>query len=354
MRAKTIMAVFTAILFNVIVGGAIAVASGLNPLAVIGGGMVLSAAMPNLNGVMPMAVQKEIWMNSIVEGLFADNSFLSKAFNADEFVNQGKTVHIPNAGSPSNVERNRTTFPATVKHREDVDLSFDLDEFTTDPIRIPHADTVELSYNKRESVIGGDKRKLAEEVANRMIYTWSPSSSYVNRTTGSAVTAHTPSATGNRKAFVEADVKAAMTAFNKDDVPQEGRFMLVDADMYSQLLASLTDADARAFHSLANISQGVLGKLWTFNIMMRSKAARYTSALSPKAWTSTGATTDHGAALAWHFDSLCRALGEVVMYEQEDDPTYYGDIYSFLVRAGGRIMRNDVAGLLAIVQNTSE
>ena len=30
-----------------------------------------------------MAIQKEIWMAAIVEGLFASNSFLSKAFNAD-------------------------------------------------------------------------------------------------------------------------------------------------------------------------------------------------------------------------------------------------------------------------------
>jgi len=309
--------------------------------------------MPNLNGVMPMAVQKEIWMNSIVEGLFADNTFLSKAFNADEFVNQGRTVHIPNAGSPSNVERNRKNFPATVKHRDDVDLEFDLDEFTTDPIRIPHADNVELSYNKRESVLGQDKRKLAEEVANHFIYLWSPSSTYIKRTTGSAVTAHTPAATDNRKAFVQADIKAAMDHFNNADIPQENRFMLVDAVMYSQLLDSLTDKDSLAFHSLANIPQGILGKLWTFNIMMRSKAGRYTSALNAKAWTSAGASTDHGAAIAWHYDSVCRALGEVNMFEKEDDPTYYGDIYSFLVRAGGRPMRNDVAGLLAIVQDTS-
>ena len=28
-----------------------------------------------------MAIQREIWINSIVEGLFADTSFLSKAYN---------------------------------------------------------------------------------------------------------------------------------------------------------------------------------------------------------------------------------------------------------------------------------
>ena len=48
-----------------------------------------------------MAIQKELWQNTIIEGLFADNSFMSKAVNDDSYVNQGKKVHIPNAGAYS-------------------------------------------------------------------------------------------------------------------------------------------------------------------------------------------------------------------------------------------------------------
>ncbi|HBL73829.1 MAG TPA: hypothetical protein DD458_01245 [Prolixibacteraceae bacterium] len=299
-----------------------------------------------------MAVQKEIWMSSLVEQLFANNSFMSKAFNADEFVTN-KTCHIPNAGVASNVEKNRKSFPATVKTRADVDLTFDLDEYTTDPIKIPHADTVELSYNKRESVLKNDKAKLIEEVSNDFIYKWSAPSSSVIRTTGTGATAHLPSATGNRKKFVKADVLAAMNDFNSKDIPQEGRYMLVDAVMYGQLINDLTDKDSMAFYSQADVANGVLGKLFTFNIMMRSKSGRYTAALAPKAWTETGVTTDQAAVLAWHEGSVCRALGQTEMFDDEKNPLYYGDIYSFLVRAGGRPMRNDVAGLLAIVQDNA-
>ena len=91
-----------------------------------------------------MAIQKEIWMAAIVEGLFASNSFLSKAFNADEYVNNGKIVHIPNAGAASGTKKNRTNLPATVTKRTDIDVTFPLDEYTTDPVLIPNADTVEL------------------------------------------------------------------------------------------------------------------------------------------------------------------------------------------------------------------
>lgn len=298
-----------------------------------------------------MAVQKEIWLASIVELLFASNSFMSKAFNADEYVVQGKTVHIPQAGAASGVSKNRSSLPATVSKRTDADVTFVLDEYTTNPVHIPHADTVELSYDKRESVLRQDKLKLLDEVANAFITSWLPTAATsIIKTTGEAVTAHAPSATGLRNAFCKADVLAAMTKFNAANIPQEGRYLLLDAQMYSQLLKDLTQSESMAFLASADAQSGVVGKLYSFNVMLRSTVAAVTTA---GALVTEAAATDCCAALAWHEQSVCRALGEVKMFDNEDDPTYYGDIYSFLVRAGGRIMRNDNAGVLSIVQDTA-
>ena len=348
---KKFATILVALLFNLIAAVSISAATAIPALAIFGGGTALSL-LGGRQGLQ-MAVQKEIWMNTIVEGLFAQNSFLSKAFNADEFVQQGKTVHIPNAGNPSNVVKNRTTFPATVTARTDVDLTFDMDEYTTDPIKITNADKAELSYPKRNSVLKQDKAALAKAVAEDFIYKWSPADTYTIETTGAAVAAHTPSGVGNRKAFTKADVKSAMVAFNKQDVPQENRYMLVDADMYAQLLDSMTDKDSLAFFSQADVANGILGKLYSFNIMMRSRAALYDVNDAPKLWSAAAAGDDNAAALAWHENSVCRALGQAEMFDDTSNPLYYADIYSFLVRAGGRPMRSDVAGLLAIVQAPS-
>ena len=54
-----------------------------------------------------MALNKEIWQSDIVENFYPDNSFASKSVDDSVFVENHK-VHIPNAGAPSNVERNRT------------------------------------------------------------------------------------------------------------------------------------------------------------------------------------------------------------------------------------------------------
>ena len=92
-----------------------------------------------------MAIQKAIWTRASVEGLFASNSFLSKAFNADEYVEAGKIVHIPQAGVASNVVKNRTTLPATVKQHTDTDVSFELNTFPSDPVLNHHAQKCEPS-----------------------------------------------------------------------------------------------------------------------------------------------------------------------------------------------------------------
>lgn len=304
-----------------------------------------------------MAIQKEIWMAAIVEQLFADNSFMSKAFNADEYVNNGKIVHIPNAGAASGVAKNRAELPAAVTKRVDSDVTFNLDEFTTNPILIPNADTVELSYSKRESVLRQDKQRLLDEIANEFIFCWSPTlnKNFVE-TSGSATPAYVDKATGTRKAFTKADVLELMVKMNVDGLPQEGRYLLLDAQMHAQLLESLTESQANAFLACANAQQGIIGKLYGFNIMLRATVGRYTVlkgvVTAPKSAGDAGDATDVAAGLAWHESAVCRALGEVVAFEKEKDPTYYGDVYSFLVRSGGRKMRSDNKGVYAIVQGT--
>ena len=300
-----------------------------------------------------MAIQRELWQNTIVEGLFADNSFMSKAVNDDMYVNQGKKVHIPNAGAPSGVQVNRDTVPATAAKRTDVDVEYTLDELITDPIYIPHAETAELSYSKRNSVISQDRAALIEAAAEQLLYDWAPASTSFVRTSGAATAAYTASATGNRKALVKADVLGLMTKFNADNIPQAERYLLLDANMYAQLMDDLTEGDQRAFFASADAQRGILGQLFSFNVMLRSRVLRYVTAGTLSKWSTDGAATDNAAGLAWQRDSLSRALGEVKMFDSTDDPLYYGDIYSFLVRVGGAIRRNDKKGVYALVQDSA-
>lgn len=298
-----------------------------------------------------MALNKEIWQGSIVDNLFADNSFAAKSVDDSAFIDN-KTVHIPNAGAPSGVKINRTEKPATVKTRTDNDLSYNMDELTTDPIYIPNIDTVQLSYNKRESVISNDRRQLQEAAHLNLLHRWGVGAeSNVVLTTGGETNAHTSgAAAGKRKAITRNDVYALMTKFDAADIPQADRYLLLDAYMYAQLLADLTNADKQAFYASANAQKGVLGELAGFQIMKRSRVLRLTTDMKVLDWASTSVATELAAGFAWQKECVSRALGGFKMFSDIDSPTYYGDTFSFLIMTGGACRRYDKKGVALIAE----
>jgi len=299
-----------------------------------------------------MALDVEIWKSWILETLFKDNEFLNFARNADEHVLQGAVVHIPNSGAASAVTRNRTVLPATVTERTDVDVTYALDEFTSDPRLIKNADKI-LSYDKMSSTMGQDMGAIKQLVADWMIYHWAPTATaQIIRTTGGAVAAHLPSATGNRKYFVSADLRTAKKKLDKQNVPSHDRYALISADMYEQLLISMSDSTYKDFSRYEEADKGIVGMLYGFKLYMRSDTVIYTNASPPvkRLPTATAAATDNDCVLCWQKDYVERAIGTVNIFEQLNAPEYYGDIYSLLIRAGGRAIENNSIGIVAIVQ----
>lgn len=296
-----------------------------------------------------MALNKEIWIAAIVGNLFADNTFASRSVNHSAFVNK-KTVHVPNAGAAPSVTKNRSSFPATVTTRTDVDLNYNIDEFTTDPFRVPNAEEVELSYNKRESILSASRSALIEAVHTELIASWVPASFNKVMTTGSSAAAHMPSATGNRKKVTLADILKLKAEFDKVDIPQTGRCLLLDYVMYNDLLDSLTANQYNSFLSSADAQRGIVGSVYGFDVYMRSKVLRVNAAGSA---VTTGTTaTDSAAGIAWQQDCVSRALGDTDIFDDSKNPLYYGDVFSALVRAGGHYVRNDKSGVVLLCEAT--
>lgn len=300
-----------------------------------------------------MAIEREIWANYIIGALYKDNAFLQRSFNADQYVLQGKVVHIPQAGAPSAVQRNRSSLPATVVRRTDVDVTYSLDELTTDPILIPNIDEVQLSYDKMASVMQEDMAAINEASAEWMLYNWRPEgAANIVRTTGAAVAATVnATATGNRKLFMSADLKAAQTVLNKGNHPKQGRVALLTSELLSQLGDDPT-LKQRDYGQELDMKNGVVARLWGFDIIERSSTVTFNNAGTPVAAlpTASAAATDNEAAICWTPMAVERALGSVIPFEQLGNPVYYGDLYSFLVMLGGRKRRSSGGGVVGIVQ----
>lgn len=296
-----------------------------------------------------MALQPEIWQTDIVANLYKDNEFLTRATNADQYVVGGTAVHIPQAGAPSAVAVNRTVLPATVLKRTDTEVVYSLDEYTTDPILIPNIDTIQLSYDKRASVMAEDQMNLKEKQAERVLYTWGATTTNLIFTTGAASATTLTGATGTRKLFTKEDLRKAKVLFDKQNVPKEGRVALLTPEYLEQLLADTTLAVN--FTQYADLANGVVGKVYGFEIMVRSTGISFDKTTNiAKAPTAASAATDNVGCLVWHPFAVERALGTVKMFEQLNHPQFYGDVYSFLVMLGGRVRRNDGKGIAAIVE----
>lgn len=316
------------------------------------GAVVLKASFPKkyVNATMA-GVEVDMWANYIIERFWKDNTFLQKVFNDSQYVLSGKVVHIPQVGASPAVVKNRNVFPAVAVKRADTDVTYALDVYTTDPAHIEDAEKYEVSYDKINSVFGDHAGAVSEAVAEDMIVKWLTGLSAGAKmvTSGADALATAPDATGTVKLMTAADVRRAMTKFNADNVPKADRYVMPSANMLDHLIQSMSDTQYKDFSSYMDAKNGVIGKLFTFTFLDRSTTA-ITNAGAVKPVGAVGAVADAEATLFWQKDSLAAALGDVKFFDNVNDPQYYGDVYSALLRAGGRRRRADDKGVLQMSQ----
>lgn len=322
-----------------------------------GGALITASILParywNTGHLTIGGLPVEVWKKYIIEKFRKDNAFLFKSKDDSGFVLGGAVVHIPQAGADPTIVKNRSSFPATAVRRTDTDITYTLDTYSTDPTHITWAELQDISYAKLDSILGNQTRALGETIADDMLIKWSPVAAQFVRTTGgpsALTTAGIGGQTGTRKLFHQKDLITAMVAMNAANVPKAGRVALIDDNMFSGFYDSLTDSQMNAFQQFADNKNGVVGRLHGFDIMTRSSVLAYSAADAVKALGSALAATDNLASLCWHPDTVCRAVGTMKPFQNVDDALYYGDIYSAMVRMGGRKERTDALGVIGIVQ----
>ena len=365
-RSKFILSFMAALLFAAVVGTAFGAPVGA-------GAMALSFIPRPQIGVLKVGVTPEIWTNYIVENLFKNNEFILHSIDESQYVLQGDVVHVPQAGSPSGVKRNRTSLPATVTRRSDIDVTYALDEFTTDPRYIPEADKMELSYDKMASCMSEDMSYLQQVIGDTMLWSWRPK--YYIKATKTKSADYLVHGTGVRTGVRVEDFTTAKTIFDRWSIPHNDRYVILSTDMYRQICDDVRTATNFNLSAIYDHANGRLLKLEGFTIIERAtvllasnsslsqvsgtKYFQFTSTdlnYTPEDYESivngekSANTTSCEIGLFWHPNFVRRALGTTKMFNKDGDPTYYGDIYSFLQKGGGRLSRGDGRGVLGIIQ----
>lgn len=369
---KTLKAIFTNAILAVLVGFGMSAAAAtqgisIDPYAASGSVFGVSfigqtvvywlnqvGAASFSSGLSLMAVQVEFWQDQFAENLFKfGNEFLQYAVSADKYVLGGKVVHIPQAGSVPSVTKNRSTWPVTVSRRSDTDVTYALDDFSTDGTHIPEIEKMENSLDKASSVIKDHFGVLLDRIADEILYKWSTSTSaQIVRTTGTAVATNlAPSATGTRKKLLKEDLLQAGKILDQSKFKGK-KIAVVPTAMYYELLEDEDFVNSSNVHveNAANPAMAEV-RMWAgFTIMHRVDTTIYDNTPAPKAPGATAAATDNQAVICYIDQAVERAKGDIKFFETLGDASYQGDIYSALIKGGGRIRRNDGAGVAAIVQ----
>lgn len=314
------------------------------------------------------ALDPEIWSKYVVRNIFDSIQFLNYSRNADDFVMNGKVVHIPQGGAASGVKRNRKILPAVVKQRTDRDITYALDEYTTDPRLMVDAEKV-LSYDKWNDMMRQDMDFLKESMAVDMLWRWAkntPSTGKL-RTTGSARAAALGAfgAIGNRKALKIADVISASEYMAQQNLSGDNVWPL-DFKMYHDLLSEMSANDQRDFLTSADHKKGILGKLYGFTFMMRNVCTIFDNSGTPvindpvslvvenenaaQGWSYEVEADYNSGSVFWNRNWVERAMGEVKLFDEYGNPVYYGDIYSMLARLGGRAISDKGVGVGVMIE----
>jgi hypothetical protein len=307
-----------------------------------------------------MALIKEIWVADVQEALNRNADFLPYSIDDSAYVAFG-TVHIPQSGSNPAVVKNPATFPLQINERTDTDRTYSLDQFALEPTLITNLDELQISYDKRQSVLGQQISTLTQRIGDEVAIKWTATgASNIVSTTGAAVaTALAPGATGTRKAVTLADIASLASKLDKDNVPRGNRKLLMSTDMFWELFAisDVIRASYNGFQNQGNVLQtGTVAQLYGFDIMMRPVVSVFAnSATSPKAFGAATATTDNLACIAFHSTTVRRALGSMTpLYNAGSNgnglPEYLGSIFNMEVMLGAAIGRTDMKGVAALVQ----
>lgn len=311
-------------------------------------------------------IPQEFWSSYIVEKLRRTNPHIMLCFDESKYVQGGSIVYLPQAGAKPSVVKNRAFGAATAVQRGDTAVMYALDVFTTDPTAITTSEAMEISYEKTDSVLADHTDTLAEAIGDELTYNWIrgvkpavgggttvefiPVARRI-ATTGAATDVNAEDGqTGTRKAFSYKEVQAMQAKFNKDNVARDNRYAMLESYMYQQFIDSLSANQMAAFQESADLTNGVVGKFAGFTFLERSSVLAIQANGTFRLPGEALGATDNLASIFWQKNSVTKALGDTKLFQDMDNPLYYGDIHSGLVKMGGRCRREDWKGIGLIVQ----
>ena len=134
-------------------------------------------------------------------------------------------------------------------------------------------------------------------------------------------------------------------------VRSDNRFLLLDYEMYWQLLADVAYNAARV--EVIGGLTATIDLIYGFKVIQMPYVASVDTSDDIKTPAAAGggftfASTDRPIGLAIQKECVSFAMSPIEVFTDENNPTYYGSLLSSTVWAGGKYRRYDGKGVVAI------
>lgn len=281
-----------------------------------------------------MGLQKEIWVGDIIEQPIPDSSFVMESIDMSEYVDNNK-LHLAEAGIEPGVHEdyfvgNENELPTA--SITDIPSEVVLRTYSTEQTRHRKLQDIELSYDKRKSIVNRHHTALVKKLHDRAAYAWSPvTDNAYNKIITLGANDSVIDALLELEAFymdldITDNLNICLTSDHMKRIKKENK------TLYKEMRANKNDV------------------FFGFKIHHTSRNPLYTSAGAKKPFGSTFTAGDKKASFGWCKNEVFRCFGDTEMYETLSHSGLQADIISFAQRAlTGNIRAAQSKYLVAII-----
>lgn len=282
-----------------------------------------------------MAIEKQIWIDLLMEGYLPDTSFLSRSVDMSSLVEYNK-INLAEAGVDPDVLIDNTSYPVPTTERTDSPLELPLHTLDTKNTVVRNLEKKELAYDKMESVVRSHRNSLMRKAATYAAHNWCPTQD--SKLTPVLATAGAENKEGLLAASFE-DFLAMRAKFRSFDIDPASVVVVLNATHEADLMAE----DMKLYRE-------VLAANSLFGM------ALFSSSCLPSFDTTTKQKKAFGAALDASKDTMCslvfcqnevmRAIGTTEVFAKYNDPGERGDVIGYQQRFTALPIRGKYIGAI--------
>lgn len=281
-----------------------------------------------------MAIEKQIWIDAIMEGFMPDASFLGDSVDMSEFVDND-SINLAEAGVDPAVLIDNTTYPVATAGRADLPLNLALHTFDTENTVVRNIEKKELAYNKVESVVRAHKNALLKKESAFAAHNWSPTQN------GEFTPVFGTAGAVNRAGY------KAMSF--EDILNMIAKYRMLDVDIADivAVMHPIHHADLQAEDMKLYKNMLGTGKIFGVATKSFSKTATFDAATGKKkAFGAAAGDNDTISSLVYAKTQVMRAVGTTDVFTTLNDPSARGDILGYQQRFTALSIRGKYIGAI--------